>query len=363
MNMKEDVLDQMMGFDPSNLSAFNEAPETSGASDPNIYNTNPVKFSQSDDGHYHASIRIIYNPFNLKNSIIKNVKYSMRDQDGFFQATSSLSIGDKNCPIFKAWKKLHYAKLPNGEPDVARDNWAKEMFEKKESLWVLVQVIEDDNQPDTVGKIMLWKLPKTVYETLDAKMHPSPESKKTPVALMDYLFGPVLTLDVAPGPDDKDHPDRKSREISYTLCEFESDPTPIVNTDGSALFTDEEIEIIENYSALKAQIAKAKTEKAKKEKTDELEGMKDAVRELYKKALGFVKENAINIEDEVAYKPWDADLTARVNRWISLVADMKDPKATMITEAAPAETPTQSASEDSASGDPLEEVMGDNLPF
>ena len=69
MNMKEDVLDQMMGFDPSNLSVFNEAPETSGASDPNIYNTNPVKFSQSDDGHYHASIRIIYNPFNLKNSI------------------------------------------------------------------------------------------------------------------------------------------------------------------------------------------------------------------------------------------------------------------------------------------------------
>ena len=97
-------------------------------------------------------------------------------------------------------------------------------------------------------------------------MHPSPESKKMPQPIMDYLFGPTLTLDVAPGPDDKDHPERKQREISYDLCEFDTDPTPIINVDGTPFFTDEEIELIENYNSLNNAIMKAKTDKAKEAK-------------------------------------------------------------------------------------------------
>ena len=62
-------------------------------------------------------------------------------------------------------------------------------------LQVLVQVLEDENQPELVGKILAWKLPKTIFTKMSAKMNPSPESKKAPVAIMDYLIGNPLEID------------------------------------------------------------------------------------------------------------------------------------------------------------------------
>ena len=66
----------------------------------------------------------------------------------------------------------------------------------------LGQVIEDNNQPDLVGKYMFWKLPKAIWETINAKMAPSPESKKASIPVMDFLFGRAIDLEVTPGPDD-----------------------------------------------------------------------------------------------------------------------------------------------------------------
>lgn len=353
---EQEQLDQIMGFDPQNLNVFTQ-PTESGYVNEKVYKTNPIRYSKSDDGHYHSRVRLLYNPFNIKESVVKRCFYAMNDANGFFITESSLLTpgGNKKCPIFNAWKKLHFS----GDPE--QDNFAKEVFDKKEEQYVLIQVIEDNNNPDLVGKFLGWKLPKPVYEKLEAKMNPSAESKKNPVAIMDYLFGPILEIDVTPGPDDPKNPQRKQREISYSLCEFESDPFPIINIDGQHLFTDEEIELVENYNAAKNASLKAKTEKAKNDKINEMKAMADGIRALYTKALAFMKENAFDIVDEFGFHEWDEATTARVNNWLEAVLQMRNPKSTLITETSFHDSETDDI--ESTKVDDIGSVDDDDLPF
>ena len=367
--MKEkEFLDDIMGFDPSNLSAFQEN-TSSAEADPQVYKTNPVTLSKTEDGHYHAVVRVLYNPFNVKESVIKQVLYRMQDENGYFSANSSLAVGDKKCPLFSAWKKLHFAKTTDGQEDTVRKNWGDSMYTKREARWVMVQIIEDENQPELVGQFKAWKLPKAVWAKMEAKMHPSPDSKKTPVALMDYLFGPCLTIDVAPGPEDKDHPERRQREISYDLCEFESDPHPIISMEGEALFNEEEMELIENYYDAKQTIlkesAKAKTKVTEKkiaEANEVVKNLTEDVKKLYLKAIEYMKQNSFNIFEKFGYKQWDSELAARVQNWINKVAIMQDPAA--ITFGAPAKAAAP-AVEETIESDPFEDAMGESedMPF
>ena len=269
-----DFIDDVMGFNPADLNVFN-APETTDFNQ-NIYKTNP-KDSKAEDGHYRSKLRIIYNPNDIKQSIVKQATYAMNDQDGFFMVKSKLANGDRDCPIFKSWKKLWFSGVEE------KKEWARKMYDKSESQWCLVQVLEDDNRPELVGKILAMKLPKAIYVKLEALMNPSPESKKTPVPVMDYIFGRVLEMDVTPGPDDPAHPERKQREIKYDLCAFENDPTPVIKTDGTPFFTDEELELIEAYNTARVDLAKAKTDKKKQEAQAVLTDNQAAIRELYVK--------------------------------------------------------------------------------
>ena len=63
-----DFIDDVMGFDPTNLNVFN-APEQADFNQ-NVYKTNP-KDSKAEDGHYRSKLRIIYNPNDIKQSIVK----------------------------------------------------------------------------------------------------------------------------------------------------------------------------------------------------------------------------------------------------------------------------------------------------
>ncbi len=323
------TVDEMLGFNPADLDIFQK--QTTTNTNQNVYKTNPVTLSKSEDGHYHSKVKIIYNPFNMKQSIVHSATYAMNDENGFFMVDSKLAMGDKTCPIFTAWKKLWFAMKPDPTnpsqriPDEDKKNWAKHMFDKNEANWVLIQILEDENQPELVGQFKVWKLPKSIYEKLEAKMHPSNDSKKAPQPIMDYVFGPALEIDATPGPDDKNAPERKSREISYSLCDFEADATPIIKIDGSPLFEDDEMETIEEYISLRNAYNKAKTEKAKNEKQAEIDKMKDTVRQLWMKAIDYVKENALDLNEECGYHAWDEATTARVNSWITRVLNMEDP--------------------------------------
>ena len=71
-----DFIDEMMGFNPADMTVFNEP--ASSNFDANIYKTNP-KNSKADDGHYRSKIRIVYNPFDLKRSIVNQATYWLND--------------------------------------------------------------------------------------------------------------------------------------------------------------------------------------------------------------------------------------------------------------------------------------------
>ena len=349
-----DFIDDVMGFNPNDLTIFN-APEATSTNN-TVYRTNP-KDSKAEDGHYRCKLRVIYNPNDIKQSIVKQATYAMNDADGFFMVKSALANGDRNCPIFKSWKKLWFS------GDDTKKEWAKKMYDKSESQWCLVQILEDDNRPEMVGQIKVMKLPKAIYVKLEALMNPSPESKKTPVPVMDYIFGRVLEMDVTPGPDDPQHPERKNREIKYDLCSFESDPTPVIKVDGTPFFTDDELELIETYNNARNDLAKDKaTAKKKAEAQQILTDNQAAVRELYVKVIAYLKENAIDLVKECAYQPWTDEVTTRVNNWIETVLALKDPKSETVTAAPVVEETPIEASADEFLGI-MDEQKDDDLPF
>ena len=323
--MMTDFIDDVMGFNPTDLNVFN-APEATDFNQ-NVYKTNP-KDSKAEDGHYRSKLRVLYNPFDIKQSIVKQITYAMNDAEGFFMVKSKLANGDRECPIFKSWKKLWFSGVEE------KKEWARKMYDKSESQWCLVQILEDDNRPELVGQIKAMKLPKAIFVKLEALMNPAPETKKMPVPVMDYIFGRVLEMDVTPGPDDPQHPERKQREIKYDLCAFESDPTPIINVDGTPFFTDDELELIDTYNTARVDLAKAKSDKKKQEAQQVLVDNQAAIRELYGKVIEYLKANAIDLVKECAYQPWDETTEKRVQNWIDIVATMNDPKAVTATDAA-----------------------------
>ena len=350
-----DFIDDVMGFNPTDLNVFN-TPEAQEFNK-NVYKTNP-KDSKAEDGHYRSKVRILYNPLDIKQSIVKQTTYAMNDAEGFFMVKSKLANNDRECPIFKSWKSLWFS------GDENKKNWAKQMYDKSESQWVLVQILEDDNKPELKGQIKVMKLPKAIYVKLEALMNPAPETKKSPVPVMDYIFGRALEMDVTPGPDDAQHPERKQREIKYDLCAFEADPTPIIKVDGTAFFTDDELELIDTYNTARVDLTKAKTDKKKAEAQQILADNQNAIRELYKKVIEYLKENSIDLVKECAYQEWDEKTTTRVTNWINNVVNMQDPKSVFgATSSKTVETPTETA--------PISDIdvmMGiaegeDDLPF
>lgn len=362
---EQDFLSEMMGLNPQDLNVFHEPENTNYNT--NIYKTQPSD-SKSEDGHYRCDIRVLYNPADPRNSVVKSLRYSCKDADGFFTVQSALVNGDKNCPMFKAWKQLWFSK------DDAKKEWAKQMFDRSETQWVFVQIINDENHPEMKGQIKAMKLPKVIYTKMAAKMNPAPESKKQPVALMDYLFGPVLEMDVAPGPDDPQNPKRKFREISYDLCEFGTDIRPIINTDGTELFTDAELELIEEYNNHKVAMQKAKTQAGKDKEQAQLDQLTPAIRDCYAKAIKFMKDNTFDLQKECGYTPWTDELKSRVEKWISAVLQMQDPSVTTVNEVVEAAKeivdrpqPSTPSAQLSDPSDPfnqaLEEQPGDDLPF
>lgn len=316
--METNFIDEIMGFNPQDLTVFNEP--VSNNQNVNIYKTNP-KLSKSEDGKYRSVVRIIYNPFDVKRSVVPQATYAMTDFNGFFMVKSMLGDGNKDCPLFKSWKKLWFSNDEN------KKAWAKKMYDKSESRWVLVQIMEDENQPELVGQFKVMKLPTVIWEKMSAKMNPSAESKKTPVPIMDYIFGLPLEMEVAPGPDDPKNPERKQREISYSTCDFGMDYMPIMKIDKTPLFSEADLELIDSYATARADYNKAKTEAKKAEKLKFLNDNTEAIKSLYRIAWDYVKEHAIDLVKECAYQPWDDATTKRVNEWIEIVLDMQDPKS------------------------------------
>ncbi len=353
-------LDQLMGYESNPFQIFPST--TTEVTVDDVYRTSP-KDSKSEDGHYHAKVRLLYNVYNRARTIVHSAVYNLRDDDGWFNVTSLLGENDpaspffrnfKDCPLFKAWKRLHFSDDPK------KQEIADKYFTKDEKDWIMVQVIEDKNRPDLVGKFLPWKLPRAVAQKLQAKVEPSKESGRVPVNVLDLLMGRVLDIDVVPGPNDKAQPDRYYRETKYDLCEFDTEVFPIIKTDGTALFTEAEVETIEKYDKKLTAIAKMKTPEEQQNAYGLLKAnaLYTQVREMMQKAYEYVKDNCKDLVEVKGYQPWSEDLTARVNAYIKRVSEPKTDDT-----AAPKETPAVTPVKAEPVAPAAAPSLDDDLPF
>lgn len=360
-------IDDLLDFDPNDQSVF-DTPQTSNAnSASSLFYRPSVKNSVADDKHYRSTIRIIYNPKDFNKSVVERTTYELEDAQGKFWADSLLSLGGaegKNCPIFKAWKALRYSGKPelevhaNGPDD---QKW----FHNSTKRHVLIQVINDENAPDLNGKFLIWKLPKNVATMLDSKMF-KPADPKKKVFLLDYLIGPSLLLDITPAGSNE--PEYK---VDYGSTEFDTEYQPIISTDGSQLFTDEELSTITDYADAKYKVIKAKTPGDVEKGNATIAELKESIKAVLGKALSYVTDNAPDLVVEGGYHPWSESTTNRVNAFIAKAVQGIDPRTPDAAKAVPSESqmtppPVASAPVASAPVTPVsetEQAGGNDLPF
>lgn len=364
MENNEEVFD-ILSFDASQL-AINNQPDSKSQGNSNIYKPRPAD-SKSEDGIYRAQIKVIYNPFDFRQSVLEQQSYGLQDKDGFFSVISSLTVNDTNCPIFKAWKTCHYSKnqvLFNQQAPVKEGG--KGLFDKRFARYVTIQVMEDINNPDLNGKYMLWKMPKAVWEVINAKQSPTNPAKAS-IPVMDFLFGRAIDIEVKPGPG-KVGDERYTRETSYT-CELSDDPVSCTNPDGSSLLNDEQLKVLEEYIEDMKAVWKEKDpvkrstinlEIFQKENTKKLKAF-------YKEIIEKIKTFCPNLIESLGYKPWTQEVTDRVNNWIKIVLQGNDPTSLIdstTTQAAeqlqdPVKTNTQEVNTPNVSSGSED----DDLPF
>lgn len=362
--MENLIENDVLGFNPQDLDVFKEKPKASG--NPLVYHTRPAE-TVSKDGVYRSTIRIVYNPFDLRTSVLEQQSYAMQDAEGFFTAVSKLTNDDRDCPIFKAWKKCHFAQpgTPLYLQAESKDKGGKSLFDKRFARYVLIQVMEDANQPDLVGKMMFFKVPKSIWDVVNRQMNPSSEDKKrTPIPVMDFLFGRAIDIEVNPGPDDPQHPERKTREITYS-CEI-GDIMSITNPDGSPILNDEESIVAKKYiDAMDSGVWREKDPEKRAAATATINADPNTgeFRKVYASVLNKIKQFAPNLVKELGYNEWSPELSARVEKWINLVLACQDPAAASAAPAVAAtvgtsvETPVVSEPSTAGSTDT------DDLPF
>lgn len=358
---------EILGFDPSQLTVFNNQEKPKTSNDPLLYKPTPAD-SKSDDGIYRATIKIIYNPFDFKKSILEQQSYVMQDADGYFQAVSSLTVGDTNCPIFKAWKKCRYSEEGSTlwKQQASKESGGNQLFEKRFTRYVTIQVLEDENQPENVGKYLFWKLPKSIWELINQKMNPT-DAKKASIPVMDFLFGKAIELEIVPGPDDKNAPERKVRERSYK-GEFTEDTVSCINPDGSPMLNDEQTEVLDAYVSKMNKVWKSKNPDERKELLEAIEADENTkeLKKIYRDVLVQIKKVCPDLVAHLGYKEWDEERKTRVQNWINIVLAGNLPYTETLTpEAAKTvdTTPTVAATTSTAAVETTDDEDEDDLPF
>lgn len=363
MNAENSIL----GFDPAALAIFAQPEQKSNNFVNNVYKPRPAE-SKSTDGIYRATVRVVYSPHDIAHSILERQSYGLTDSRGFFQVVSKLTNNDTSCPVFTAWKQCRYSKNPvlNAQA-TTKDKGGNGLFDKRFERYVTIQVMDDQNHPELNGKYMFWKLPKFVYEAMIAKMHPSEDSKKASIPVMDALFGRAIYLEVKPGPDDPQAPERRTRETSYNTTEVSDDIMSCTNPDGSALLDLSEQEILDKYIEMMNPIWRSRDPKTRAEQLAAVNADENTKKlgEIYTKVIEQMKTFCPNLVEELGYKDWTPEVTQRVQDWINVVLEGKNPTTviaptTVVTapvtnsETAPTAVETTPA---------VSEASDDELPF
>lgn len=189
---------------PKTVDAIQSTP-IKGNLDPNLYSIKLDDVTEKD-GIYRSKIRFIPYHKNIGKCIISKYTYWLTDVSGDngILVDDPASIGEKS-PI-----QSLYWKLKNSNN--AADNMLSEKLKRSTNYYSLVQIVEDKQHPEFVGKIMVFKYGVKIKEKIDSEY--TDEDGGNP---FDLFNGRIFRLEV-----------KKSGGFqNYDSCRFVGVQTPI----------------------------------------------------------------------------------------------------------------------------------------
>ena len=267
-----------MSFDFDSLLTSDSLDAFKGAkSEGGIYYRPNTK--NGNNGVYKSVVRFVPWYKNKQKSIIQKwTAWLVDPSTGSGQLVDCPSSIGKSSVLYQMWKKLRDSE------DVTMKAQA-EKFSRKLSCYALVQVIKDDNAPELVGKIMIYKFGKKIKDKIESEINPEIGSPRDPFNL---LTGRRFVLHLTKSGDWDD----------VSGCKFDGDSYPYLHIDGE-----------------KVSIEEAMQDKEKK-----------------KEIADWLEKNSPNLEDN-GYKDWDDETHDLVNRLIQSVESGSINPAKIIEDA------------------------------
>ena len=217
----------MSSLDIFNLDAENLITKSKkeDSKDSDFYKPYP---ENGKDGVYKALVRFVPNYVDpAKSKIHKYYVYLTDPSSGEgFSADCPSTVGRKSILKDIFWK------LKNSHS--AADQELAKSFSRKEDYYSLVQIVQDKNNPDNEGKIMIFKFGKKLNDLLEAQLKPEYGESCNP---FDLFSGKLFSI----------HTRKVGEWNNYDLCQFVGDKSPIEINGRKMQKTPEDMEAIKNY--------------------------------------------------------------------------------------------------------------------
>jgi hypothetical protein len=160
------------------------------------------------DGVYKSLVRFVPNYVDpVKSKIHKYYVYLTDPSSGEgFSADCPSTVGKKSVLKDIFWK------LKNSHS--AADQELAKSFSRKEDYYALVQIVQDKNNPEVEGKIMIFKFGKKLNDLLEAQLKPEYGDSCNP---FDLFTGKLFSI----------HTRKVGEWNNYDLCQFVGNNCPI----------------------------------------------------------------------------------------------------------------------------------------
>lgn len=180
------------------------------------------------DGVYKAVVKFVPWHKDVKKSIMKKWStWMVNPADNSGKSVDCPStIGKKSIIQDLYWKFK--------KSDSVAEQKLAENFSRREKYASLVQIVKDDNNPDNVGKILVWSYGSKIYNKLQAELKPEYGKPHNPFDLFESK--PFIV-----------HVTKVAGYNNYDNCKFAEERTAIVIDGGTMSKTQKDMETIKNY--------------------------------------------------------------------------------------------------------------------
>lgn len=178
-------LDEIFNM-PSNVGEIQQnVVKKTAVTDPNLY---VPKLEDAPDGVYKATLRFLPNIANVRKSTISKYTYWFTDatnQNGIMVDDPS-TIGEKS-PISALYWKLRNSKS-------AADQALADNINRNYYNYSLVYVVSDQQHPELVGKIVVFRYGKKIKDMIDSESNVDADSGEEPCNVFDLFNGKNFKL-------------------------------------------------------------------------------------------------------------------------------------------------------------------------